>query len=131
MTANSSISRELHILKFLERQCRKGLSANYIVQLLDAFIHIGPNGTHQCLVFELLGLQLVRFSRTTIRLTINSTRKLCSEFLRSFQKLSNSFTVPVYAIEVRELSIVGLFTHILLDISSQNIAFSCIHKLSR
>ncbi|CDM28976.1 unnamed protein product [Penicillium roqueforti FM164] len=59
MTANSSISRELHILKFLERQCRKGLSANYIVQLLDAFIHIGPNGTHQCLVFELLGLQLL------------------------------------------------------------------------
>lgn len=28
---------------------------NYIVQLLDSFSHHGPNGIHQCLVFELLG----------------------------------------------------------------------------
>lgn len=26
-----------------------------IVQLLDDFVHAGPNGYHQCLVFELLG----------------------------------------------------------------------------
>lgn len=55
MTANSSISRELQNLNFLERQSRRGLASNYIVQLLDAFTHKGPNGVHQCLVFELLG----------------------------------------------------------------------------
>ena len=55
MTANSSISRELENLKFLERQSRRGLSSDYVVQLLDAFPHKGPNGVHQCLVFELLG----------------------------------------------------------------------------
>jgi serine/threonine-protein kinase SRPK3 len=31
------------------------LYSKYIVQLLDEFSHQGPNGTHQCLVFELLG----------------------------------------------------------------------------
>lgn len=55
MTANSSISRELQILKTLEKQSQRGLSSKYIVQLLDTFTHKGPNGAHQCLVFELLG----------------------------------------------------------------------------
>lgn len=57
MTANSSSStpRELQNLKFLESQCQGDLAANYIVQLLDTFTHKGPNGVHQCLVFELLG----------------------------------------------------------------------------
>jgi serine/threonine protein kinase len=29
--------------------------SKYIVQILDSFVHQGPNGQHQCLVFELLG----------------------------------------------------------------------------
>ena len=29
--------------------------SKYIVRLLDSFVHHGPNGQHQCLVFELLG----------------------------------------------------------------------------
>ncbi|KAJ5312696.1 hypothetical protein N7508_003526 [Penicillium antarcticum] len=36
-----------------ERQ-RVRLSSDYVVQLLDAFSHKGPNGVHQCLVLELL-----------------------------------------------------------------------------
>lgn len=55
MTAVSSVSRELRILKCLERHSQGELSSNYVVQLLDAFTHEGPNGVHQCLVFELLG----------------------------------------------------------------------------
>lgn len=53
MTANSQESRELQNLKLLERQ--GDLSEHYVVQLLDSFTHKGPNGVHQCLVFELLG----------------------------------------------------------------------------
>ena len=34
---------------------RQARAANGVVQLLDSFIHKGPNGSHQCLVFELLG----------------------------------------------------------------------------
>lgn len=33
-------------------------ASGYIVKLLDAFIHQGPNGTHLCLVLELLGPSL-------------------------------------------------------------------------
>jgi serine/threonine-protein kinase SRPK3 len=44
-------SRELQILQHL----RQKRAARRIVQLLDHFIHQGPNGCHQCLVFELLG----------------------------------------------------------------------------
>lgn len=43
------------ILQALAKRCPAGLSSKYIIQLLDGFLHEGPNGTHQCLVFELLG----------------------------------------------------------------------------
>lgn len=55
MTADTQDSRELHNLKFLERRSAGSLSSGYIVQLLDFFIHKGPNGDHQCIIFELLG----------------------------------------------------------------------------
>lgn len=55
MTANSCVSQELQNLKFLEKHSQGRLSSSYIVQLLDSFTHEGPNGVHQCLVFELLG----------------------------------------------------------------------------
>jgi len=44
-------SRELQILQHLHQK----RAARQIVQLLDYFVHHGPNGSHQCLVFELLG----------------------------------------------------------------------------
>jgi hypothetical protein len=37
------------------KEFRGSLSSRYIVQLLDSFVHKGPNGQHDCLVFELLG----------------------------------------------------------------------------
>jgi serine/threonine protein kinase len=51
MTDTPRPSRELQILQRL----RQKRAARHIVQLLDCFIHQGPNGCHQCLVFELLG----------------------------------------------------------------------------
>lgn len=48
-------SQELRNLHALSNSSQDGLVAHYIVQLLDEFSHQGPNGTHQCLVFELLG----------------------------------------------------------------------------
>lgn len=54
-TANSDDSRELSNLEYLNRHSVGDLSASYIIQLLDSFEHEGPNGVHQCLVFELLG----------------------------------------------------------------------------
>lgn len=37
---------------------------NHVVRLLDSFIHTGPNGTHRCLVLELLGPNLDYIIRT-------------------------------------------------------------------
>lgn len=55
-TADSSAqSRELHNLQSLAENSLGDLQFEYIVQLLDHFSHQGPNGTHDCLVFELLG----------------------------------------------------------------------------
>ena len=48
-------SNELKILQSLARVCKESQSSQVIVQLLDEFSLHGPNGTHQCLVFELLG----------------------------------------------------------------------------
>ena len=57
LTADDTISsRELRIIQSLAAKCNeKGPGSAYIVRLLDHFLHLGPNGTHQCLVFELLG----------------------------------------------------------------------------
>ncbi len=55
MTADATAhSHELGILRSLA-SFRHGSTDTYIVQLLDDFQHQGPNGTHQCPVFELLG----------------------------------------------------------------------------
>ncbi|KAL5354256.1 hypothetical protein ACLOAV_000344 [Pseudogymnoascus australis] len=60
MTAESTEkSRELCNLQALSSSSQEDLAAHYIVQLLDEFTHDGPNGTHQCLVFELLGPSVV------------------------------------------------------------------------
>ena len=56
MTAEATTySPELGILQSLAKRCNGSLNSKLIVQLLDEFTHQGPNGTHQCLVFELLG----------------------------------------------------------------------------
>ena len=47
--------RELHTLRALSEHANGRTSSGYIVQLIDDFLHEGPNGCHQCLVFELLG----------------------------------------------------------------------------
>jgi hypothetical protein len=56
MTAESTErSQELTHLRSLAKRGQGNLSSRYIVQLLDRFTHQGPNGSHLCLVFELLG----------------------------------------------------------------------------
>ncbi|KAE9371863.1 kinase-like protein [Stipitochalara longipes BDJ] len=56
MTSDSRMdSHELPRLLDLAIHAKGNLASKYIVQLLDGFNHPGPNGIHQCLVFELLG----------------------------------------------------------------------------
>jgi serine/threonine-protein kinase SRPK3 len=43
--------RELGALRGLQEK----MAIHHIVRQLDDFVHYGPNGCHQCLVFEMLG----------------------------------------------------------------------------
>ncbi|KAL6713257.1 hypothetical protein ACLMJK_008722 [Lecanora helva] len=51
---DSKVSRELDTLQLLQARSEES-PRRPIVQFIDNFLHQGPNGTHQCLVFELLG----------------------------------------------------------------------------
>ena len=53
--ASSSTNTELSIYSFLVEKAQKDRLARHIVMLLDSFEHVGPNGTHRCLVFEPMG----------------------------------------------------------------------------
>ncbi|OAL37267.1 hypothetical protein AYO20_03443 [Fonsecaea nubica] len=48
-------SKELYNLRAPAEHAKEDPGSEYIVQLLDDFLHEGPNRRHQCLVFELLG----------------------------------------------------------------------------
>lgn len=48
-------SQELQNLEALAEHSKGSLGSKNIIRLLDDFLHEGPNGCHQCLVFELLG----------------------------------------------------------------------------
>jgi serine/threonine protein kinase len=62
LSADSSReSQELRNLQLLQQRSQGGPSSKHIVQLLDSFVHEGPNGLHQCLVFELLGPTIGKF----------------------------------------------------------------------
>ena len=47
--------KEIDISQFLYAHVNGDPGSQRIVNLLDHFIHKGPNGSHECLVFELLG----------------------------------------------------------------------------
>lgn len=45
--------------KFLVDSFTTNGEDSYVVQLLDAFMHSGPNGSHYVMVFEILGVNLL------------------------------------------------------------------------
>ncbi|KAL8689210.1 MAG: hypothetical protein Q9224_004693 [Gallowayella concinna] len=60
LVAESSIdSQEIRLLDRLSNQTSDHAGKTHIVHLWDHFQHQGPNGTHNCLVFELLGPNVV------------------------------------------------------------------------
>lgn len=56
LTEQEKASKEMRVLRDLLNDSTTGDA--YVVQLLDQFCHKGPNGSHHCLVFELLGPSL-------------------------------------------------------------------------
>ncbi|KAI9810224.1 MAG: hypothetical protein M1826_003678 [Phylliscum demangeonii] len=59
MTADSSkASQERSIMTWLDNRRASAAGAAHVIQLHESFPHQGPNGTHWCLVFEVMGASL-------------------------------------------------------------------------
>ncbi|KAG6319954.1 hypothetical protein E4U22_003895 [Claviceps purpurea] len=54
-------SRELNMLRALSALPKDHPGSSYVCQMLDHFTHVGPNGTHTCLVLELVGPNVAEF----------------------------------------------------------------------
>ncbi|KAG6192742.1 hypothetical protein E4U10_004076 [Claviceps purpurea] len=54
-------SRELKMLRALSALPKDHPGSSYVCQMLDYFTHVGPNGTHTCLVLELVGPNVAEF----------------------------------------------------------------------
>ncbi|KAJ9223810.1 hypothetical protein DTO169C6_3924 [Paecilomyces variotii] len=111
ITADSSLnSRELDNLRLLEERLQGSLSSNYIVQLFDSFMHQGPNGVHQCLVFELLGPSVNRvlndYHDSEDMLETEDILRMSEQLLEAIQSIHNA----------------GMGHG---DISGANVAFTC------
>lgn len=52
----ASSATELSILKMISSAASEDPDSQHITVLLDEFQHEGPNGKHQCLVFEVMGV---------------------------------------------------------------------------
>ena len=88
MTADSTVhSRELSTVRSLMTHSHGSLCSKFFVQLLDDFVHKGPNGSHQCLVFELLGPTfdhvIADYSETNERLEPEIILKLSEQLLQA------------------------------------------------
>lgn len=54
---------EIKILRKAAEEIERSPHANHVVHLLDDFVHAGPNGEHVCMVFEVLGENLLKVIR--------------------------------------------------------------------
>ncbi|KAG6244467.1 hypothetical protein E4U24_005103, partial [Claviceps purpurea] len=61
MVSKVEHGRELRILRALSAPPKDHPGSSYVNQMLDHFILVGPNGTHNCLVLELVGPNVQEF----------------------------------------------------------------------
>ena len=76
---------ELELLQAISRASEQSSNPgrNHIVNLLDHFHHLGPNGNHVCLVFEVLGphldFQAAKFNKS--RIPVRAMREVARQLL--------------------------------------------------
>lgn len=90
-----------------------GRGSEYVVGLLDSFKHVGPNGTHVCMVFEPMGynlLSLIKFYdyrgipidivRQISRQVTLFVCAMCRIYLRDFDLAgADGFGFPPYQVQ--------------------------------
>ncbi|KEQ93398.1 hypothetical protein AUEXF2481DRAFT_31413 [Aureobasidium subglaciale EXF-2481] len=81
--ASTSRNRERQVLEALwQTEPPSEVQHQHVVRLFDAFKHVGPNGTHDCLILELLGPSiptLIEARYSDRRLPGKIATKLCKE----------------------------------------------------
>ena len=90
---SSEIDRELRILTYLDEN-RETSHPGYkhVAHLLDSFYHIGPNGRHLCLVFNVLGPSIAYFTNCgpNYRLDGSLARNVAAQLLLAVDYLHSS-----------------------------------------
>jgi len=88
VTSESNCSgEELKILKHLFKESQQHPGKSYVMTLLDSFEHRGPNGVHECFVFEVMGPSAGSYTRNFLLETAqpssssNETRKQFEQHL--------------------------------------------------
>lgn len=100
------------------------------MELYDSFTHEGPNGVHQCLVFELLGPSVDRvladYRESHDKLCTETIIRMSTQLLKAVKFIHGAGMCHGGECIVLTASS-GLLscTYFVLDISGRNIAFSC------
>ncbi|KAJ8058231.1 hypothetical protein OCU04_012427 [Sclerotinia nivalis] len=103
---NTENNRELGALRVLQE---KG-ALYHIVRQLDDFVHHGPNGCHQCLVFELLG---------------PSVDTIANDYSESGDQLDPKIILKITTQMLEAISSIHKVGYTHGDISGSNIGFTC------
>ena len=136
-------SKELKNIRSLIERTKANPASQSISQLLDAFIHHGPNGAHQCLVFELLGPTLTTvlqfYSEDNEELLTETVLKISKQLLRAIAMIHQAgfahggmFPVTICYLPTYSILLGCSFSLDLrlVDLSISNVAFSS-HRLSK
>jgi serine/threonine-protein kinase SRPK3 len=92
VNAHDAGHKELEVLKCIGERTAHDTSSQFIVKMLDYFDHIGPNGTHLCLVLELMCFNVpILFGgyRAEPNLCVSLAREISKQLLRGLQVLQN------------------------------------------
>ncbi|KAF2150580.1 kinase-like protein [Myriangium duriaei CBS 260.36] len=108
-------------------ECRtKPSHGSQVIKLLDDFLHVGPNGLHQCLVLELLGPTLAtevhHSSESGGRLDSDEVCHIASQILRALAWLHGNDLAHGGTL-VRRHAIKSGRTKQTTDLNARNIAF--------
>lgn len=84
-------------------------SDNCVIQLLDHFKHVGPNGQHICIVMEVLGdslLRLIRY-RNYKGIGLNQVKEICRSILTGLDYLHTDIGVIHTDLKLENLLLVS------------------------
>ena len=137
--ASSRESKERQNLQVLQNCSQASPSSKHIVQLLDSFVHQGPNGLHQCLVFELLGPNVGQILQWHVdnedNLEPETILRMSEQFLEAIKFIHDAGMGHGGKVNLYRLfqSFISIYltsslcdcTHIATDITENNVAFAC------